>query len=171
MATALSTGTVTGMSKRAFTLLETVATFAVVGILLSAGFVAFNRTEQKTTDTRYALELRQLAASLGSFEESRGYFPMDSTTLASLEPGTTFVVNGVSTKKSEYSLATGSDITDASIVVLGIAVLNEDNSRCVTLTQPPIDNNVVQYRSGVFTPTAALPCSGASALLQVGKAW
>jgi type II secretory pathway pseudopilin PulG len=159
------------MPQRAYTLLETVATFVVIGILLSAGFIAFNRVEQNVTDDRYEMELRQLASSLGSFEESRGYFPMDTATLATLEPGITFIANGLSTKKTEYSLATGSDVSDASIVVLGLAVLNDDNNRCLTLTQPPTDNDVVQYRSGVFTPTAAMPCSGAAALLQVGQAW
>jgi type II secretory pathway pseudopilin PulG len=159
------------MRRRAFTLLETVATFVIVGVLLGAGFVAFNRTETGVTDERYQIELRQFASSFAAYEESRGYFPLDAATLRALEPGVTLLANGTSTKSNEYALATGTDALDVSVTVLGLAVLNHDANRCFTLTQPPTDAETVTYRSGVFTPTAEMPCSGTSALLQSGQAW
>lgn len=159
------------MRSRAFTLLETVVTFVIVGVLLGAGFVAFNRVETGVTDERYHNELRQFASSFAAYEESRGYFPLDAATLRALEPGLTFLANGTSTKSTEYALATGTDALDVSVTVLGLAVLNRDANRCFTLTQPPTDAENVTYRSGVFTPTAEMPCSGTSALLQSGQAW
>jgi type II secretory pathway pseudopilin PulG len=153
--------------KRAFTMVETIAVFTVVAVLLFVGFSALNRSETKTGGIRYQQELRQFSASLAHFQLSRGYFPSDNATLQSLEPGATFIVDGAALSAGQFAVSVG---TISGVSVLGIATVTEDGL-CYTMTQPPLDDDSINPATAEFEPSEATPCSGTTALAQIGTAW
>ena len=153
--------------KRAFTLLETTAVFAIIGVLLAVGVVALNRSETRISGERYKAELRQYASSLAHFQSGRGYFPTDLATLATLEPGVTFLPDGVATEERQYAITAG---TLSGVSVLGIATMDQ-SGRCYTLMTPALDEDSVQEATATFQSSQATPCSGTTALIQSGDNW
>lgn len=153
--------------KRAFTLLETTVVFVLIGALLAVGVVAMNRNEASVSGERFKTELRQYASSLAHFQSGRGYFPTDLATLATLEPGVTFLPDGIATQERQYAITTG---TLSGVSVLGIATI-DDSGRCYTLMTPAMDEDSVQEATAVFQSSQATPCSGTTALIQSGDNW
>lgn len=166
MAAADRIRTVFGM-KRAYTLLETTVVFALIGVLLAVGVVALNRSEATVSSERYKSELRQYAASLAHFQSARGYFPTDLATLATLEPGVTFLPDGIATQERQYAITAG---TISGVSVFGLATMDA-NGRCYTLMTPAVDEDSVQEATATFTSSQATPCSGTTALTQSGDNW
>lgn len=153
--------------RRAFSMIEVVVVFALLAVLLMIGYATLIRAERNTSVTRFQAEIRQVGLSLAGFQHTRGYYPTDATTLASIEPGVQFAIGGPATDERLVSIQTGT--SPAGNAVLGIAKLTEAGE-CLLYVQPPVDTDET-YRSATLPPGSATPCSGAQALLITGQAW
>jgi type II secretory pathway pseudopilin PulG len=149
-------------------MIEVVVVFAILGLLLAIGYATLIRAERNTSVTRFQNEIRQVGLSLAGFEHTRGYYPTDATTLASIEPGVQFAIGGPATDERLVSIQPGTSA--AGNAVLGIAKLT-DAGECLLFVQPPVDAENEPYRSGLLPPGSTTPCSGAQALLISGQAW
>lgn len=154
------------MTRRGFTMTETIAIFALLAILMSIGWATFRAVDQGAVGKRTQTELLQIASSAGGWELARGFFP-DREQLKEIEPQFTFVGQNASTEAGEYSTSVATlDGAD----VLGLAGVTDDGV-CYTLTQPPLDLVDIEVVKRRFQSSPSEPCTGAAAFIGGGDSW
>jgi hypothetical protein len=159
--------TVAGMRRSA--ILPRIAAVVVLGLGLGLylGREVFDQGSAAGTDgLQSQQDLVAHATALVGLQASRGFFPLDADTLASLDPTATFIVDGIATTSGEFAISSG---TLSGVPVIGIATVTA-SGRCFTLTQPPLED--VEFRATAqFEPSADSPCSGVTALARGGSGW
>lgn len=150
---------------RCFTTVELVMVCLVLLIVTGLGFMGFKAVEDTGTLKNTQTEAVQVEGLMLGFYQSRGFYPQDQATIASLEPDLV-VTSGPSSAPDVYSLAV---TVESEYDVMGIAVLDPSGSCLASRIAPP-DSGIAR-RSSIFKPTVAQPCSGFTALSISGVQW
>ena len=82
------------MKKRAFTLVEILVVIAIVGVIISAGFVAFGNIQVRSRDTKRLSDIKEIQNALEKYYRFEGNYPtslMSGEALIGAKTSTTYL--------------------------------------------------------------------------------